>query len=224
MVLGGFVHPGGGARTAAERHSRTGQRVGITATWQAPASTGGSPITGYKVQWRAESEGYDSGRQAAVTDLTDLSYEITGLSNGTKYFIRVVAVNAVGDGAPAAGACSHPCHQSGSSRECRRRAGRPVRDGNLGGCRRRRLGHHAVQGAVARGRRQVQGFGFSGHGWWEPLRAGGSRVSPMAPNTGCGCRRPTAWVTGRGRRRRPRWRRPSRARPAALSPGGATVR
>ncbi len=71
----------------------------VTATWQVPASTGGSPITSYKVQWRAESEGYDSGRQAAVTDLDDLSYEITGLSNGTKYFIRVVAVNAVGDGA-----------------------------------------------------------------------------------------------------------------------------
>ena len=73
----------------------------ITATWQAPASTGGSPITGYKVQWRAEGEGYDSGRQAVITGLDDLSHEITGLNNGTKYHTRVIAVNAVGDGAPA---------------------------------------------------------------------------------------------------------------------------
>ena len=71
----------------------------ITVTWSAPASNGGSAITGYRVQWRAESEGYDSGREAVVSDLGDLRYEITGLDNGTKYHIRVVAVNAVGDGA-----------------------------------------------------------------------------------------------------------------------------
>ena len=71
----------------------------VTVTWQAPADNGGAPITGYKVQWRPENEGYaDPGRQATVTDLTDLSYEIGGLTNGTRYIVRVAAVNSIGDG------------------------------------------------------------------------------------------------------------------------------
>ena len=69
------------------------------------------------------------------------------------------------------------------------------------------------------GRRRVRGFGFPGHGRRGGLRAAGSRVSPMARSTGFGCGRRTGWVTDRGRRLRRLWRRPFRARPAALSPG-----
>ena len=72
----------------------------MTVTWEEPTDNGGSPVTGYRVQWRAESELYHSSRQAIVTPGADddLRHEITGLTNGTEYFVRVLAVNAVDDG------------------------------------------------------------------------------------------------------------------------------
>ena len=70
----------------------------VTVTWAAPTDTGGSPVTGYRVQWRAESELHHSSRQATVTDPATRSHEITGLTNGTEHFVRVLAVNTVDDG------------------------------------------------------------------------------------------------------------------------------
>ena len=71
-------------------------------SWAAPSSNGGSPLTGYKVQWRSGSEEYDgtasSTRQATVTDLANLTHAITGLTNGVAYTVRVIATNGVGDG------------------------------------------------------------------------------------------------------------------------------
>ena len=75
----------------------------VTVTWQEPTNDGGSPVTGYRVQWRAESELYHSSRQATVDDPLILSREITGLTNGTEHFVRVLAVNAVDDGEPSDG-------------------------------------------------------------------------------------------------------------------------
>ena len=82
----------------------------VTVTWEEPTDNGGSPVTGYKVQWRAESELYHSSRQATVTPPPslpgaddDLRHEITGLTNGTEHFVRVLAVNAVDDGEPSDG-------------------------------------------------------------------------------------------------------------------------
>ena len=75
----------------------------VTVTWKEPTNDGGSPVTGYRVQWRAESELYNSSRQATVDDPLILSREITGLTNGTEYFVRVLAVNAVDDGEPSDG-------------------------------------------------------------------------------------------------------------------------
>ena len=70
----------------------------MTVTWQEPASDGGSALTAYKVQWRAEDETYAVSRQATLTDPTDLRHEILGLTNGTEYWVRVWAVNAAGEG------------------------------------------------------------------------------------------------------------------------------
>ena len=50
----------------------------------------------YKVQWKSGSEEYDSSRQATPTNA---SHTITGLTNDTKYTLRVAAVNITGDGA-----------------------------------------------------------------------------------------------------------------------------
>jgi len=61
----------------------------IVANWAAPASNGGSVITGYKIQ-------LDDG---AVTDkgATELTHTFTGLTNGITYTVKAWAVNAVGD-------------------------------------------------------------------------------------------------------------------------------
>ena len=73
----------------------------IKVSWRAPSSDGGSAVTDYLVQWRAESEGYASGGEMEVGASDDLVYDIPNLDNGTRYFVRVVAQNAVGRGEPS---------------------------------------------------------------------------------------------------------------------------
>ena len=70
--------------------------------WAAPAGDGGSPIEGYRVQWKSGSEEYDPSRQAEVTDLTNLSYTISDLTSGVEYTVQVLAYNTNGDGAASA--------------------------------------------------------------------------------------------------------------------------
>ena len=50
-------------------------------------------IDAYVMQWKSGSESYGTARQALVTDLSDLSHTISRLTPGTKYTIRVAAVN-----------------------------------------------------------------------------------------------------------------------------------
>ena len=73
---------------------------------------GGSPITGYKVQWKSGSEDYDgsagSTRQAEITDPASRTHTITGLTDGVEYTVRVIAVNDVGDGPPSDEATGTP--------------------------------------------------------------------------------------------------------------------
>ena len=94
-------------------------------SWEAPISDlageiggegthgdGGSPITGYKVQWKSGSEDYDgsagSTRQAEITDPASRTHTITGLTDGVEYAVRVIAVNEVGDGPPSDEATGTP--------------------------------------------------------------------------------------------------------------------
>ena len=57
-------------------------------------------MTGYKVQWKSGTEAYhgtaSSTRQAVVNDPAILSHRIEGLTVGTAYTVRVLAVNAAG--------------------------------------------------------------------------------------------------------------------------------
>ncbi len=64
-------------------------------SWASPATaTGGSRIIRYEVQkWDSDSRGWVDLRSTSSTAYTD-----TGLTNGTKYYYRVRAVNAMGDG------------------------------------------------------------------------------------------------------------------------------
>ena len=84
----------------------------LDVSWEAPASDGGSAITGYKVQWKSGSEDYDgsagSTRQAEFTDPASRTHTITGLTDGVEYTVRVLAVNDVGDGPPSDEATGTP--------------------------------------------------------------------------------------------------------------------
>ena len=68
----------------------------VRLTWLAPASNGGSAVTDYIIQrspngttgWVTISDGVN----------TNTTYTVTGLINGTRYYFRVYAHNAAGNG------------------------------------------------------------------------------------------------------------------------------
>ena len=76
-----------------------------------PAADLGSYISSFKLQWKSGSQEYDATRQAVLapepvtSDRVNFAYmppyEITGLTNGVEYTVRVIATNAGGDGPPS---------------------------------------------------------------------------------------------------------------------------
>ncbi|HEY5117340.1 MAG TPA: fibronectin type III domain-containing protein, partial [Nakamurella sp.] len=81
--------------------------VGLT--WTAPASTGGSAITGYNV-YKATSAGGESNTPVNSSPLaaTARTFTVTGLSNAVAYYFTVKAVNAIGVGGPSDEAAATP--------------------------------------------------------------------------------------------------------------------
>ena len=67
----------------------------IDLSWTAPASDGGSAITGYKIEVSTDG-GTNWTDLVADTDNTDTTYSHTGLSPGSTRHYRVSAINAVG--------------------------------------------------------------------------------------------------------------------------------
>ena len=67
----------------------------VLVAWSAPASNGGTPITGYDAEAKL-SDGSTAGRCAASASST--SCTIGGLTNGTSYDLSVVASNRIGGG------------------------------------------------------------------------------------------------------------------------------
>ncbi|MGA2835658.1 MAG: putative Ig domain-containing protein [Acidimicrobiales bacterium] len=63
-------------------------------TWSAPGSDGGSVVTGYTATAYTSSAGTTTVGTACTT--TTLACSVTGLANGTTYYIGVVATNVVG--------------------------------------------------------------------------------------------------------------------------------
>ena len=69
----------------------------MTLSWAAPASDGGSPVSGYNV-YQGTSAGGETGTPVNSSPVTATSYTVTGLVNGTTYYFKVTAVNQVGEG------------------------------------------------------------------------------------------------------------------------------
>ena len=65
---------------------------------------GGSPITGYVVQWKEKDDSWSTAADVSEASVTVRRHTIRNLNGGTEYAIRVLAVNAVGRGAPTADA------------------------------------------------------------------------------------------------------------------------
>ncbi|MEM0448291.1 MAG: fibronectin type III domain-containing protein [Methanomassiliicoccales archaeon] len=67
----------------------------ITLTWSPPEPNGGSPILGYRIL-----RGLAPGEEKLLTNVSvTTKYEDVGLTNNVTYYYKVVAYNAVGDGA-----------------------------------------------------------------------------------------------------------------------------
>ena len=79
--------------------------TGLTVTWSAPSSKGGSAITAYDLRYiRSDAPDKADANWTVVEDVWStgsgalLTYELTGLSAGTRYDVQVRAVNGSGDG------------------------------------------------------------------------------------------------------------------------------
>ncbi len=75
----------------------SGGNATVTVNWSAPASDGGTAVTGYSVRVvRASNNAQVGALRPADAGATSLA--VTGLSNGTAYRIQVRATNSVGSG------------------------------------------------------------------------------------------------------------------------------
>ena len=124
-------------RTTTTSPTKPGQTTGVNVNargdgtlligWTPPSNDGGSAITGYKVQWKSGSQSFggDPSREhTAAAEAT--TYLITGLTNGTEYTVRVIAVNAVEH------YFGHPRQQAGRAAQRAGGVGPPTADGELG--------------------------------------------------------------------------------------------
>lgn len=86
----------GGCQTRQPRAmtAASGSSAGsIVVTWQAPFYATTPTIDRYLVQWKSGTQEYSTDRQEVVSDLSNLSFTISGLTTGTEYTVRVAAVN-----------------------------------------------------------------------------------------------------------------------------------
>ena len=73
----------------------------LAVSWSGPASDGGSAVTGYRVQWKEAADSWDTAADVSEATATETSHTITGLTDGTEYSVRVLAINDVGESAPS---------------------------------------------------------------------------------------------------------------------------
>ena len=74
----------------------------LAVSWTAPASDGGSAVTGYKVQWKEAVDDWDAPADVTEAAVTGTNHTITGLTDGAEYSVRVLAINDNGESIPSA--------------------------------------------------------------------------------------------------------------------------
>ena len=84
--------PGGGSTLALRAESGDGQ---VALGWLEP-DDGGVSISSYTVQWRTDGQAFSTGRERTAADTMDT---VPNLTNGTRYYFQVRAVNSQGNGA-----------------------------------------------------------------------------------------------------------------------------
>ena len=105
----GFPQQGVYAPAAPAAPALTAGEAVLDVAWTAPTDDGGRPVTGYTVQWRTTSQTWDVAVAASQTaSVTASPYQITGLTNGAQYFVRVVAVSDAGPGPASPEAAATP--------------------------------------------------------------------------------------------------------------------
>ena len=93
--------------------------------WAAPAESGGLPVTEYRVQWRSGGQSFSEARER---EAAGNSATVSGLVNGTAYWVRVAAVNDVGAGTWSEPVENTPATRPGPPRHVSATRG----DGSLG--------------------------------------------------------------------------------------------
>ena len=83
-------------------------------SWSAPQGTGGAPASGYNV-YEGTAPGHELSTPVnGATPITSTGYAVTGLTNGTRYYFEVTALNSAGEGAPTAEASAVPAAPPGA--------------------------------------------------------------------------------------------------------------
>ena len=77
-------------------------------SWNIPDSNGGANVTGYKVQWRETADSWESATDVSEATATGTTHTVSGLTDGTEYTFRVMAVNSEGAGEASSGATATP--------------------------------------------------------------------------------------------------------------------
>ena len=88
------------APTALSVSGKAGTSDTLSVSWTAPTNTGRPNISGYNVAWKVAGAADSTYSTTGVT-ITGTTAEISGLTAGTSFTVRVLAVNDEGDGAPA---------------------------------------------------------------------------------------------------------------------------
>lgn len=81
--------------TAPTLYAQPGEAV-VHLSWTAPSTDGGSPVTKYRVYRSTTAGSYGTKPYAILLSGTRI-HDDTGVANGTTYFYKVTAVNAVGE-------------------------------------------------------------------------------------------------------------------------------